>query len=153
VPGPLLIKENLDIVWAIIWGLVFSNLLASTIGLLAAKLLVRVSFLEVSIIIPVIAAISLTGAFANRGNIIDVLMAVIFGLFGYFMRRNGFPVITLVIGFVLGKLAEVSFFQSIMVSRGDYFVFFKRPLPLTLFLLLIGLLFLPFIRKKRRESL
>ncbi|MDF1593590.1 MAG: tripartite tricarboxylate transporter permease [Desulfobacterales bacterium] len=152
VPGPLLIKENLDIVWAIIWGLVFSNVLASTFGLLAAKFLVRVSFIEVSIIIPVVAAISLTGAYANRGNIIDMLMAVMFGFFSYFMRRNGFPVITLVIGFVLGKLAEVSFFQSLMVSRGDYFVFFKRPLPLTLFILLLLVLILPFIRQKGKQK-
>jgi putative tricarboxylic transport membrane protein len=152
VPGPLLIKENLDIVWAIIWGLVFSNVLASTFGLLAAKILVRVSFVEVSIIIPVVAAISLTGAYANRGNIIDMLMAVMFGFFSYFMRRNGFPVITLVIGFVLGKLAEVSFFQSLMVSRGDYFVFFKKPLPLILFILLLVVLILPFIRQKGKQK-
>ena len=152
VPGPLLIKENLDIVWAIIWGLVLSNLLASTFGLMAARILVRVSFVEVSIIIPVVAAISLTGAYANRGSIIDMLMAVMFGFFSYFMRRNGFPVITLVIGFVLGKLAEVSFFQSLMVSRGDYFVFFKKPLPLTLFILLLIVLVLPFVRQKVRQK-
>jgi len=152
VPGPLLIKENLDIIWAIIWGLVFSNLLASTFGLMAARILVRVSFVEVSLIIPVVAAVSLTGAYANRGNIIDMVMAVLFGFFGYFMRRNGFPVITLVIGFVLGKLAEVSFFQSLMVSRGDYFVFFKRPLPLTLFILLLVVLALPIIRKIRKPK-
>lgn len=151
-PGPLLIKEHLDVVWAIIWGLVISNVLASTLGLLAARFLVRISSIDVTFIIPTIGSISLAGAFATRGNVLDVMMAILFGFFGFFLRRNGFPVITVVIGYVLGKLAEISFHQSLMVSRGDYFVFFKRPISLALFILLIIVLGLPFLRRRAKAE-
>ncbi|MFC1817003.1 tripartite tricarboxylate transporter permease, partial [Thermodesulfobacteriota bacterium] len=151
-PGPLLIREHPEIVWAIIWGLVISSVLASFIGLLSANILLKISFIDVSFIIPVIAAISIIGAFAVNGNILDVFCALIFGFFGYFIKRNGFPVITLVIGYILGKLAEISFHQSLMISHGDHWIFFKRPISLILIVLLILILLLPFLKKNRMKA-
>ena len=72
--------------------------------------------------------ITLFGAYANERNIMDVFVAIFFGLFGYFARRHGYPLISLVIGLILGKLAEGSFHQALMISDHDYSVFFLRPL-------------------------
>jgi putative tricarboxylic transport membrane protein len=72
--------------------------------------------------------VTLFGAYANERNMMDVFVAIFFGLFGYFLRRHGYPLISLVIGLILGKLAEGSFHQALMISDHDYSVFFLRPL-------------------------
>ena len=71
---------------------------------------------------------SVVVAYANERNMMDVLAAIVFGLFGYFLRRHGYPLISLVIGLILGRLAEGSFHQALMISDYDYSVFLLRPL-------------------------
>jgi len=148
-PGPLLFKDHPEIIWALVWGLVVSNVLASTFGLLAANILLKLSFVNLSIIIPVVTTLSLVGAFAIRGNIYDVFVAVIFGFLAYFLTRNGFPIVTMAIGYILGRLAEKSFLQSIMISKGNYLIFFTRPVSLAIFILLILVFLIPFLRRNK----
>jgi len=148
-PGPLLLRDHLDLVWALIIGLVLSNLMASTFGLLAANFLARLTLINISYIVPLVGVICLIGSYSMRGNIIDVLVTIIAGFLGVGLRTYGFPVITLGIGFVLGNLAERSFLQALMVSHGSYLIFFKRPISLVLFILLLLLLALPFIRRNK----
>lgn len=149
-PGPLFIRDNMQIVWALILGLLISNIIASTLGLLGADLLTRVTTLNVKYLVPTILVVSLIGAYADRENIWDVLMAIVAGLLGYGLVRFGFPIITLVIGFVLGRLAERSFLQSLQISM-DPWIFFKRPISLTLFLLIIVFFIFPIMRRWKRS--
>lgn len=147
-PGPMLVKENLDIVIALILGLVVSNLLASTFGLLTANGLAKITRINVKYLVPIVMAFCFVGAYAMRENIWDVLVTLVFGLLGYGMIRHGFSQVCLVIGFVLGGLAEKSFHQSIMMAYGSYKIFFYRPISFFLILLLVFLITFPFIKKK-----
>jgi TctA family transporter len=78
----------------------------------------------------------------------DVFVAIFFGLFGYFARRHGYPLISLVIGLILGKLAEGSFHQALMISDHDYSVFFLRPLSATIFAICLALVLWPGAKKR-----
>jgi len=147
-PGPMLVKENIDIVIALVFGLVISNVIASTFGLLTADILAKITRINVKYIVPIVLAFCFVGAYAMRENIWDVLVTLIFGIFGYGMIRHGFSQVCLVIGFVLGVLAEKSFHQSIMMSYGSYKIFFLRPISLFLILLLIFLILFPLVKKK-----
>ncbi len=151
-PGPLLIKEHLDIVWALILGMTFAALLASILGILASKYVVKISQINVSYIIPVVGGICLVGAFAYRGNILDVLLAVIFGFLGFGMKTFGFPIIPLVMGHVLGQMAEVYFNQSLMISDIGYKIFFTRYISLGLFIATMIVLVLPFIKGRLQKN-
>ncbi len=156
-PGPLFIRDNMEIVWALILGLLVSNIIASTIGLLGAEYLTRVTTVNVKYLVPTILVISLIGAYADRENIWDVLLAILSGFLGYGLIRFGFPIITLVIGFVLGKLAERSFLQSLQISL-DPLIFFRRPISLVLFLVIVLFIVFPIVRSwmrayKARERL
>jgi putative tricarboxylic transport membrane protein len=154
-PGPLLIKEHLEIVWALIYGLTLSNLLASTFGLMASRLLIKIAHTNLSYVIPIVGSICLVGAYAIRGDIWDVLLAILFGFVGFGLRTFGFPIITLVMGYVLGSMAEVSFMQSLMISETGYQIFFSRPISLGLFVSIIILLLIPVAYKlisKRTEN-
>jgi len=146
-PGPLLIRDHLDIVWALIFGLAVSNLLASGLGLVSANVVVKISRTNLSYVVPVVGGICLVGAFAYRGNVWDVMLAVIFGFVGFGLRTFGFPLIPLVMGHVLGKMAEVYFNQSLMISDIGYKIFVTRPIALGLLLGTVFVLVLPFFKR------
>jgi putative tricarboxylic transport membrane protein len=78
----------------------------------------------------------------------DVFIAIFFGLFGYFARRHGYPLISLTIGLILGKLAEGSFAQALMISDHDYSVFVLRPLSAVIFALCVILIVGPGVKKR-----
>ena len=151
--GPMLMRDHMEIVWALLLGLLISNILASSVGLIAANQLVKITFIKVHYIIPIVMALCFVGAFAVRGNIWDVVLVLVTGFLGYGMKKFGFPLVCLIIGFILGELAELSFHQSLMIARGSYAIFFTQPISLALFILIIVVLLLPFMgRLVRRRN-
>ncbi|MFC1815264.1 tripartite tricarboxylate transporter permease [Thermodesulfobacteriota bacterium] len=151
-PGPLLIKENLDIVWALILGMTISSVLASVLGLLSSNFIVKISRVSVSYIIPIVGGICLVGVFSFRGNMWDVFLAIFFGFVGFGLKTFGFPIIPLVMGHILGKMAEVYFNQSLMISDIGYKIFFTRYISLGLFIGALFVLILPFIKKRFKKN-
>ena len=145
-PGPLFIKDNLEIVWALILGLLLANIIATTVGLAGANLLARLTTIDVKYLIPTILVISLLGAYADRENLWDVALAIGTGVVAYGLTRFDFPIVTLVIGFVMGRLVERAFAQSLQMQL-DPFIFFKRPISLLLFSLLVLLFVMPLVRQ------
>ncbi len=145
-PGPLFIKDHLEIVWALILGLLLANIIATTVGLAGANLLARLTTIDVKYLIPTILVISLLGAYADRENIWDVALAISTGVIAYGFTRFDFPIVTLVIGFVMGRLVERAFAQSLQMQL-DPLIFFKRPISLLLFCLLVLLFVMPLVRQ------
>ena len=154
-PGPLLLRDHMDIVYALLYGIVLSQVATSALGLMTVPWLARLSVLPSRWIAPFVLVLVFTGTFMLRSNIFDVGLAVLSGLFGYVLRRFGFPLITVVIGFILGPLAERAFLQSLMISDGSYLIFFTHPITVILMLLTLVALMLPFLSslRNRIESL
>jgi len=151
-PGPLLITEHMDVVFALVIGLVASNVIATGLGLALRNHLGKLTALKVSYIIPIVLVLCFVGAYSIRTNIWDVVLVIGAGIFGYAFIKYGFPTVALIIGYILGVLAERSFTQSLMVSGGDYSIFFTQPISLVLFILVVGVLVLPFARGKLRRK-
>lgn len=151
VPGPDMLRSHQDIVWIIIVGMVASNLVAATLGMTSANVLRRLTRIDLGYVIPVVGIFCLVGAYVLRRSLWDVLVTIFFGIIAYCMRRSGLSVITMAIGFILGPLAETAFHQSLMISYGDYLVFFRRPLSLFLFVIFLAVMFVPMWRKRRRR--
>lgn len=145
-PGPLFINDHLEIVWALILGLLLANIIATTVGLAGANLLARLTTIDVKYLIPTILVISLLGAYADRENIWDVALAIGTGVVAYGLTRFDFPIVTLVIGFVMGRLVERAFAQSLQMQL-DPLIFFKRPISLLLFCLLVLLFVMPLVKR------
>jgi len=143
-PGPLLLRDHMDIVYALLYGIVISQIATSGLGLLTVPWLARLSVLPSRWITPFVLVLVFVGTFILRSNIFDVGLAVLSGIFGYVMRRFGFPLITLVIGFILGPLAERAFLQSLMISDGSYLIFLTQPITVVLMLLTLATVTLPF---------
>lgn len=116
-----------------IFSLLFSNVIAGIVGLAGARYLARLTEWSVALVAPLIIALSLVGSYASEGAFGDVILAVVFGILGFFMNKFGFTTVSLVIALVLGPLAQTTFHQTLM-STG-VMGFFVRPISLGLFIL------------------
>lgn len=154
VPGPELLINQLDLVWVLIFGLLFSNIIVAILGILTAKYTAKLTAIRGDVIATVVFCISLIGAFAYRGQKFDTVLALIFGIIGYFMTKFDFSRVTLAFGLVLGSLAEVSFWQSLRMSDVGGWIFFQRPISLTLIVLtvlsVVIVQILPKLSRKKR---
>ena len=151
-PGPLLIAERLDVVLVIVITLVLSNLIASSIGLLGSNVLARLTRVSTDVLVPLVLVTAVFGAFVIRGRLADVVLAAGFGLLGYGMARLDVSRVALVLGLVLGGLAESNFHRSLQISSGDYAIFYTRPLSVLLIIALLIVLSLPLYRARRERS-
>ena len=149
-PGPLLLRDHMDLVYALLLGIVFSQILTSGLGLMAVPWLARLSTLPSRAIAPFVLVLVFVGMYMLRTSIFDVGLALAAGMFGYCMRRYGFPLITVVIGFILGPLAEQAFLQSLMISDGRYDIFYTQPIVIVLMILTLATVTLPFVKSLRR---
>lgn len=156
-PGPLMIRDHMDIVFALLFGIVVSQVFVSGIGMLIAPLMARISLIPSRIIAPFVLMLVFFGAYMAKGNIFDVGLALLAGVFGYAMRRSGFPLITVVMGFILGPLVERAFLQTLQMSDGNFSVFFTRPVSAVLVLFCFIVILLSYFKnrgeKRKRLSL
>ncbi|NBT42951.1 MAG: tricarboxylic transporter, partial [Alphaproteobacteria bacterium] len=148
-PGPTLLLENEREVYGLIIALTMSAVGASLIGLLTARWLVKITFVNVNILVPLVVTISLTGVYVLEGKPGDVILALVMGIVGYFMIRFDYPRLTLVIALVLGETAERSFHQSLMISDNNLVgLIMERPQAIILVLATLLTLLLPALRKR-----
>ncbi|MFZ8923788.1 tripartite tricarboxylate transporter permease [Alphaproteobacteria bacterium LSUCC0226] len=152
-PGPTLLLENEREVYGLIIALTMSAVGASLIGLLTARWLVKITFVNVNILVPLVVTISLTGVYVLEGKPGDVILALVMGIVGYFMIRFDYPRLTLVIALVLGETAERSFHQSLMISDNNLVgLIMERPQAIILVLATLLTLLLPALRKRGKKT-
>jgi putative tricarboxylic transport membrane protein len=152
-PGPSLLLQNEREIYGLIVALTLSAVGASVIGLLTARWLVRITFVNVNILVPLVVTISLTGVYVLQGKPGDVLLALIMGIFGYLMIRFDYPRLTLVIALVLGETAERSFHQSLLISDNNLVgLIMERPQAIMLVLATLMTLLLPALRKRGKKT-
>lgn len=129
VPGPTMISEHLDMVWGMVWVLVISNIIGTLTLLPLARYMGNLVFIRSSLMIPGIMVLSGVGAFLIRGYWQDVVLSLVFGVFGYGMKRFKFPRAPLILGFIMGELAEEYLHKTLDVWGWP---FMMRPVVLVL---------------------
>ncbi|WP_375257247.1 tripartite tricarboxylate transporter permease [Citreimonas sp.] len=152
-PGPSILLQNEREVYGLIVALTASAIGASLIGLLLARWLVMITFINVHFLVPVVVTVSLTGVYVLDGRPGDVILAMIMGIVGYLMIRFDYPRLTLVIALVLGETAERSFHQTRQISDGEILGYMlDRPQSIVLIVLTLLTLFLPALRRRRTRA-
>ncbi len=131
-PGPLLLTEGAALVHALYAGFLVAVAFMLAVGRLGIPLWVRVVRLRPSILMPLVVAVSLTGAFALRGNLADAWSALFFGAVGSVMLRRGYPLAPAVLGLILGPMVETNYRRALTLSSGSHSVFFESPIALLL---------------------
>jgi putative tricarboxylic transport membrane protein len=154
-PGPLLFTKSPESVYTIFAGMLVCNLVMIFAGLVTAKFFSELMRIPENILSAFIISFCLLGAFALRNDMTDVWFMAIFGIVGYFMRRYDLPSPPMILGLILGPLAEKYFLTSMIGCANDWTMFFCRPVSGSLMVISIGLLIMPFLRnlgKKGRRA-
>jgi putative tricarboxylic transport membrane protein len=131
-PGPKMINNHVDLVFVMIFTIVFANLIGTIVGMFIANPLARVTFLRGSILVPTLIIIVFAGAYMTHGHFFDIGVALIFGIVGFAMKVLNYSRAALLIGFVLGFSVERNLYLSLKLHGS---MFFLKPIPLTLLLI------------------
>ena len=94
----------------------------------------------------------LLGAFAARNNITDVWLIVVFGVVGYLCERFRFPITPMVLGVILGPLAETNFMTTMISFGNDWTVFFTRPISGTIMVIAVLTIVYPIFRQLKKRA-
>jgi len=126
-PGPLLFARQPLEVYTITAGMILANVLMIALGFLAAVWFAMLMRVPAPVLNTFIVVLCFVGAFALRNDMADVWLAMLFGVAGFFMRRWGLPIPPLVMGIILGPMAEQYFLTSMVSHGNDLTVFVTRP--------------------------
>src|SRR5689334_201754 len=150
-PGPQIFQTSGDMVYTI-----FASMFASVIGMcllgyFAIRPLIWVLRLPEAVTSAFVALFCFVGAYSARNSVTDLWMIVIFGIVGYCFERLRFPIAPMVLGCILGPVAETSFMTSMIAYQNDWTVFFTRPISGTVMALVVLALVFPAMRYVRRS--
>jgi putative tricarboxylic transport membrane protein len=148
-PGPRLFVNNQEFVWALIASLYAANLAAVLINIAFIPLFIWVLRLPFTILVPIIFILCVVGGYAPTQDMHDVWLMFGFGVVGYLMRKLDYPMAPAVLAIVLGPLAETSMRQSLLMSQGDFGIFFERPVAGPIMVIAILLFLLPVFKAIR----
>ncbi len=150
--GPLLFRDHQDVIYIIFLSTFLMNLFFIPIGFFGSKPIVRIAGTRKSLLIPIIAAFSLTGMYAIATTVTNMAIGVFFGVLALFMHRYGYSVAPVILGLILSTLIEDSLVQSLIMSGGSAIIFFTRPISLLFIALSILFIILPALRKQPAGS-
>lgn len=157
-PGPELFIVYGEVVYAFMFALLISVLMLGVIGMtMGIGTYKIISKIPIRFLAPTIILLSITGSYAIRNNFTDVWMMLILGLLGYFLKKINISTGAVVLGLILGPIAEEGLGQSVLMARahGLVNIFFMRPISLAIIILTISSFLWPIItslRKKRSKK-
>jgi len=133
-PGPKMITEHLDLVWGMVWVMVIANIVGAATLYPLSGYMGRLAFLRGSLLIPPILVLASVGTSLIRSFWQDLVLAIVFSVIGIGMKRWKYPRAPLVLGFILGPLAEDFLNKSLFVFG---FGFLRRPVVLVLLIMVV----------------
>ena len=145
-PGPLLLQHHPELFWGVIGSMYIGNVMLLALNLPLIGLWVRLLTIPYRYLAVLVVAICSVGAYSVTNNVFDVGAMVVFGVFGYFLRKGRYPAVPLVLAMILGGMLETSVQQSLIKSGGDLSIFVRRPISLALLLVSAFLLFSPIVK-------
>jgi putative tricarboxylic transport membrane protein len=151
-PGPVLFEQSGSFVWTVIASMFIGNIMLLILNLPLVGLWAKLTQVPYGVIAPIILILSFIGAYSVRNSLYDVGIALIFGVLGYFFNKYQWPVIPLILCFILGPMLESSFVQSMTMSSGSFSIFLERPISLGILIFAVILLFISFILIKRTKD-
>ncbi len=148
-PGPFMLKnpDSALTVYTILASMFVSVIGMCLLGFVWIRVVVRVLTIPQGILVAIIVMFALVGAFADRNSISDVWTVVVFGAVAWTMERLKVPIAPMVLGAILGPIAEDSFTRSMITYHDDWMVFVKSPISATLMTLAVISLVFPKLRQ------
>ncbi|QRF55280.1 tripartite tricarboxylate transporter permease [Variovorax paradoxus] len=151
-PGPQLFTTSAALVWALIASLYIGNLMLLVLNLPMVGLWVKLLKIPKPQLYAGILIFATVGAYGMRQNTFDLFLLYAIGLLGVVMRRFDFPTAPVVVGMILGPLAEANLRNAISMGQGSPVVFFQRPESIVILVVIVAVLVLPRVAKRMSEK-
>ena len=151
--GPSFMRDHADIVYAVILSSLAQVLFLAVIGfgfIFVAGYIVKV---RLRVLVPLVLAMAVIGSFALSQNMAGPITLAAFAVIGWLMQRFDYPVAATVVGLLLGRLTEGAMLRTYQMSGGHLDFFLTRPIAMSILLLLVASLVLPFFTKARRPPM
>jgi len=149
-PGPRLIDENPEVFWGVVDSMYLGNVFLLILSVPLVGLFVRLVTVRDSILAPLVVMVTMLGVYTVNNSVFDMWVVVFFGVVGYLMKKTGFEPGPLVLAFVLGRILETSFRQSLRIFDGDATGFLSRPISGVLLAAVVLALVVPRLLKRIR---
>lgn len=148
VPGPSMLTTHLGLTFSMMWVLVLSNIITVGVCFLFLEQLARLTQIRVGLLIPFILLLVYLGAFTATNNFADLVVTLVFGALGVVMVHLDWPRPPLILGLVLGRLAEKYLYLSTTRYGAEWL---GRPIVLVIFLLTLVGIFYPIFQEWRQK--
>ncbi len=148
-PGPQVFLTSAGMIYAIFASIFLSLIIMSVLGYFAIRPLVAILELPEAIVSAFVMVFCFIGALSIRSDVTDLWLMIAFGIVGYIFERLKFPIAPMVLGVILGPLAEESFLNSMISYGNDWTVFVTRPISAVLVLLTALVLLVPLLGAMR----
>ena len=145
-PGPLLFTERPDVVYSLFAGWIVIQFFILGFGFLFAKFSPNILRLSPRVILPVVSVLCVIGAFSLSNSFFHIFIALGFGVIGVFMRKYGYPVAPLILGVILGPMAEANLNRALLISGNSLMVFIERPFSLAFLILSVFSITVPLVK-------
>ncbi len=146
-PGPLLFQDEPLLVWTLIASLFIGNALLLVVNLPLVGLWAKLLDIPSPYLYGGIVTFAMVGAFVLNNNSFDLWAAVVIGIIGLLFRKFGYPITPLILGVILGPMAEQQFRRALQGSAGDWSILVSTPFSVTLYAALVGVIVLPRLYK------
>jgi putative tricarboxylic transport membrane protein len=147
-PGPLLFETNAPLVWGLIASFFIGNVMLVILNLPMVGLWVKLLKIPKPQLYAGILVFATMGVYGMRQSAFDVFLLYAVGLMGFVMRRYGFPTAPVIVGMILGPLAEEQMRRSLALSQGDSMTFISRPISGTILVVTALIVFGPWVWRK-----
>lgn len=156
-PGPQLFTKNPDIFWTFLAAMYLGNFILLVLNLPLVGFFARIATIKPKILMPIISILCLVGVYSVRNSLFDVWVMIIAGIAGFFLVKWKYPFAPLVIGMILGPMAEINMRKSLMMFRGNLYAILERPIASTFLFLsaafIVYRILSHFFRRHSRSSL
>ncbi|MCX5907837.1 MAG: tripartite tricarboxylate transporter permease [Deltaproteobacteria bacterium] len=126
-PGPLLLTNSPDVFWGVIMSMYIGNIFLLILNLPLIRMWIKVLEIPYSLLFPLILIFCLIGSLeGNRSG--TTLVMIIFGILGYLMRKFEYEPAPMIIAFIISPILEMNFRQSLIISNGNFNIFFTKPI-------------------------
>lgn len=147
-PGPMIMRDNPTFIYYIAALLFLSVLALWVAGMLLAKPMTKILKVPKIYLMPIVAALSIVGAYAINNRAFDIVICLIFGVLGYILDKMQYSPAPIVLGIILGNMIDENFRRALVVSDGSLSIFVTRPISLV-FLVIIVVTVLRMVYKKK----
>ena len=151
-PGPQLFHQNPVLVGGFMMEMLITSLLIFALGgVLATRVFAQFQRLPGVLLVPAILILMCVGVYVINGRMVDLWVMLAAGLAGYFLEKVNVPLAPIILGMILGPLAEQNVRRALLISRGDATELFTRPLSAILAVMTVLVIVWPFVKAFRRR--